>query len=304
MVTGEMIVAVASGKGGTGKTSVAVSLALALAPDLRVQLVDADVEAPNAHILLRPRLGPPESVSIPVPSIDAGRCTHCGKCAEICAYGAITVIADSALIFPELCHGCGGCSLLCPEEAITEEPRSIGAVELGTAGKISFVRGRLNPGEVLSPPIIRAAKQAIQADRELVLIDCPPGTACPAVESVKGADYCLLVTEPTPFGLNDLELAVEMCVKLDVPTGVVINRADVGDDRVERFCADRGLPVLERLPFDRRLATSYARGSAPAADPVWRKRFARLGNQVLLQSAPGAGRLPSSGRRAGMGAPT
>lgn len=282
-----VIISVASGKGGTGKTTLAVNLALALSAFHDVRLIDADVEEPNAHIFLRPDLEGSRTVELPVPEVDKDRCRFCGRCAEVCAYGAVTVIADSVLVFPELCHGCGGCTLLCPEKAVTERPRAIGVVEWGRAGEVAFVHGRLNPGEALVPPVTRAVKEFIRPGG-VTIIDAPPGTACPAVAAVSGSDYCVLVTEPTPFGLNDLALAVEMVRKLGLPAGVVINRFDLGDRRVEDYCARQRLPVLGRIPFDRKLAEAYARGRTAVDDlPGWRDRFSALGREILERASNG-----------------
>lgn len=276
-----MILSIASGKGGTGKTTVATNLALTLARSARVQLVDADVEEPNAHIFLKPSLTDIEEVTVPVPEIDENRCTRCGRCARVCAFNAIAVLKDQVLVFPELCRGCGGCSLLCPEKAVVERPRKIGLVEAGVSSGMEFVHGKLNPGEAFAPPVTRAAKKRIRPDG-IVIVDAPPGTSCPAVEAVRGSDFCLLVTEPTPFGLNDLALAVEMLEKLSIPAAVIINRSDIGDEKVERYCEENGLPVIGRIPFDRKVAEAYARGlTAVLTFPEWLKIYASLGDHVL-----------------------
>ncbi len=276
-----MIVSVASGKGGTGKTTVAVNLALAIGRREKVLLIDADVEEPNVHVFLEPTVDQKEPVSLPVPEVDKGRCTFCGRCAEVCAYGAITVIKGAVIVFEDLCHGCGGCALLCPEKAITERPRPIGVVERGRADGLAVVQGRLNPGEALSPPVTRAAKRDAGAPGRITIIDAPPGTACPAVEAVRGSDLCLLVTEPTPFGLHDLFLATEMARKLGLKVAALVNRADLGDDRVDRFCEREGLPVVDRFPNDLKLAAAYARGQpAVAVFPGWRRRFERLADRL------------------------
>ena len=247
-----MIVSVASGKGGTGKTTVAVSLALSIGAG--VQLLDCDAEEPNAHIFLRPVIGDSRPVSIPVPVIDEKKCTYCGRCREVCAYHAIAVVRQpdgtggSVLIFPNLCHGCGSCAFFCPEKATTETPRRIGIVETGIAGPIRFGHGRLDIGEAMAPPVIRGIKRGIEAGRTII-IDAPPGTSCPVVEAVRGSDYCVLVTEPTPFGLNDLVLAVGVLRKLAIPFGVVINRAGLGDEETDAYCRKERVPVLMRIPF-------------------------------------------------------
>jgi len=252
-----MIISIASGKGGTGKTTIAVSLALSI--DKEVQFLDCDVEEPNAHIFLKPEIKASQKVSIPVPEIDEAKCDFCGKCAEVCVYNAIAVLKDRVLIFPNLCHGCGGCVLLCPQKAIKEVNREIGILEIGNSGNLQFIHGRLNIGEAISPPLIRAVKKQIHPDK-MVIIDAPPGTSCPVIESVKGSDFCILVSEPTPFGLNDLILAVEVLRKLNIPFGVIINRADIGDDGLERYCKNEHIPVLMRIPFDKKIAFLYSKG--------------------------------------------
>jgi MinD superfamily P-loop ATPase len=258
-----MIISVASGKGGTGKTTVAVNLALSLN---NVQFLDCDVEEPNAHLFLKPDIKDRKIATIPVPNIDESKCNYCGKCRDICAYNAIAVISPddvikngSILMFPHLCHACGGCSLLCPHSAIREVDKEIGVIEIGNCGGIQFVHGRLNIGEIMSPPLIKQVKEYINPIRN-VIIDAPPGTSCPVIASVKGSDFCILVTEPTPFGLNDLILAVEVLRKLGIPFGVVINRSDIGDDKVDLFCQENKIPILMRIPFDREIALLYSKG--------------------------------------------
>ena len=271
-----MIVSVASGKGGTGKTLVATSLALSLSDNYKVQLLDCDVEEPNANILLHLAVNQSQPVYIPIPRVDETKCTYCGKCAEVCAYNAIVVLKGKVLVFPELCHGCGACSYLCPESAITEEGREVGVVERGGSGNLELVQGRLAIGEAMAPPVIREVRKYIDP-ANIVIIDVSPGTSCPVVEAVKGSDFCLLVTEPTPFGLNDLSLAVEVVRKLGIPCGVVINRVGVGSEEVEQYCHREGIPVLLRIPLDRNIATLYSRG-VPLIEgmPRWREEFLRL----------------------------
>jgi MinD superfamily P-loop ATPase len=253
-----MIISVASGKGGTGKTTVAVNLALSL-PKGTVQLIDCDVEEPNSHLFLSPSIHQVTSMGIPVPRINESKCTYCGKCAKVCEYHAIAVILKNVLVFDELCHGCGACSYLCPEKAIFEVEREIGIVQEGNADGVSFVNGVSNVGEPMASPLIRKAKEKIERDK-IVILDAPPGTACPVIETVKGSDLCILVTEPTPFGLNDLELAVGMLEKLGIPTGVVINKADIGDRKVWDYCRSKEIPVLMEIPMDREIAESYSKG--------------------------------------------
>ncbi len=230
-----MIISVASGKGGTGKTLVATSLALSLKDVYNVQLLDCDVEEPNDHVFMNPDIKRRETVSIPVPEVDKRRCTYCGKCAQVCAFNAIAVVNEKILLFPELCHGCGSCSYLCPENAITEVPKPVGVIETGNANGVEFVQGMLDVGQAMAPPIIRKVKEYIDRNK-VAIIDSSPGTSCPVVEAIEGSDFCILVTEPTPFGLNDLMLAVEVVRKLNIPFGIVLNRADVGDGKTETYC--------------------------------------------------------------------
>jgi MinD superfamily P-loop ATPase len=279
-----MIISVASGKGGTGKTLVATSLALSLIDNYKVQLLDCDVEEPNANILMHLALNQSQPVYIPVPKVDETKCTYCGKCAQICAYNAIAVVKDKVLVFPELCHGCGACSYLCPESAITEEGREVGIVERGNTGNLELIQGRLAIGEAMAPPVIREVKKHIEP-ANIVIIDIPPGTSCPVVEAVKGSDFCLLVTEPTPFGLNDLSLAVEVVRKLGISCGVVINRVGIGDEEVEQYCHREGIPVLLRVPLDRKIATLYSKG-IPLVEgmPQWREEFLKLFQDIKSRS--------------------
>lgn len=253
-----MIISIASGKGGTGKTTIAVNLALSL-PEGTVQLVDCDVEEPNSHLFLSPSIHQVTSVGISVPRIDESKCTYCGKCAQVCEYHAIAVILKNVLVFDELCHGCGACSYLCPEKAIFEVEREIGIIQEGSANGISFINGILNIGEPMASPVIRKAKERIQKNK-IAILDAPPGTACPVIETVKGSDFCMLVTEPTPFGLNDLELAVGMLEKLGIPKGVVINKADIGDRGIWDYCKSKNIPILMEIPMDRGIAESYSKG--------------------------------------------
>jgi len=278
-----MVIAIASGKGGTGKTTVAVNLAAALARPVR--LLDCDVEEPNCHVFLGADIQTSESVGIPNPVVDEEACTGCGECAKICQYSAIVLPKDKPLVFPELCHGCGGCMLVCPEGAITEKDREVGVVETGRAGPIAFVQGRMNLGEPMAPPIVRAVKRHVRPEA-INLLDCPPGTACPMITAVRGADIVLLVTEPTPFGLHDLQLAVETVRLLEMPFGVVVNRVGVGDDRVHRYCAEEDVPVLMEIHDDRRVAEAYSRGElAIDAAPGLREEFVRLFETVSQRLA-------------------
>jgi MinD superfamily P-loop ATPase len=254
-----MIISVASGKGGTGKTLVATSLALSLNDRDKVQFLDCDVEEPNAHIFFKPVIERAEPVCIQAPEVNDKKCTCCGECAEVCAYHAIAVLPKQVLVFPHLCHGCGACSFLCPEEAISEQGREIGVVEAGHSNGVEFVQGKLTVGEAMPTPIIRKVKEQIDHDA-IVIIDVSPGTSCPVVQSINDSDFCLLVTEPTPFGLNDLILAVETARELRIPCGVVINRAGVGDSKVQEYCAEENIPVLLSIPLDTSIARLYSKG--------------------------------------------
>ena len=252
-----MIISIASGKGGTGKTIIATSLALSL--NRPVQYIDCDVEEPNGHIFLKPEIENRLTVGLPVPDVDLQACTHCGQCGEICQYSAILPIKDNVLLFPQLCHGCGGCSLVCPQNAISETDREVGYIEMGCAGDIAFVDGHLRVGETMSPPLIRAVKNLLDRSTTAI-IDAPPGTSCPVIEAVKGSDVTLLITEPTPFGLNDLKLAVEMIRALAIPFGVIINRSDIGDSSVTEYCTGEDIPILMEIGDDRRVAEAYSKG--------------------------------------------
>jgi MinD superfamily P-loop ATPase len=263
-----MIVAVASGKGGTGKTTVAASLAWVW--DRPVAAVDLDVEEPNLHLFLKPDIAGRETAAMEVPVADESKCTHCRACADLCQFKAITVLGSVLLTFPEMCHGCGGCLAACPEKALSPGSRELGEVSWGTAdGRIGFFMGRLRVGEAMSPPLMRAvtAKIAQSADAAAadIIIDAPPGTSCPAVNAVLPSDLILLVTEPTPFGFHDFRLAHEAFRPLQKPMAAVINRAGLGERSVYDYCRSADIPILAEIPFDRRIAEAYSHGRIVAA---------------------------------------
>ena len=255
-----MIIAIASGKGGTGKTTVATNLAFAASQAGRsVHLLDCDVEEPNCHIFIKPRIERSETVTLPVPEVDEEKCDGCGDCSAICQYSAIVCLKDRVITFPGLCHGCGGCWLVCPQQAISRGSREIGILECGSGSGFAVTQGRLRVGEAMCVPLIRKIKASI-SNSSLAIIDAPPGTSCPMIMAVKDSDFVCLVTEPTPFGLNDLELAVETVRTMKIPMGVVVNRADIGDERVLEYCRKQGIPVLAEIPDDRRVAEDYSNG--------------------------------------------
>lgn len=306
-----MRIAVASGKGGTGKTTVSTSLALSLVGENRAErsdlprsnprllFMDCDVEAPNAHLFLNPDFQVRIETGPSVPEVDEDACTYCGRCAEVCEFNAIAVVEEQVLTFPHLCHGCGSCTLNCPEDAISEVPRVMGVLEAGpTPDGLYFTRGIMNVGEAMAVPIIRELKkwdmglgrEETQGGMEsiyweTVIVDVPPGTTCPVVEAVKGADFALLVTEPTPFGLHDLSLMVEVVSAMRIPAGVVLNRNGTGYNGIERFCKDADIPVMLRIPLDRRIAEGLARRKPltaiyPEYRDLMRKMYGSMVNMV------------------------
>lgn len=269
-----MIISIASGKGGTGKTTVATNLALSI--DSPVRFLDCDVEEPNAHLFIQPRIKTSEKVNTPVPEVDESKCDLCGKCGEICQFKAIVVIGKTVLCFHELCHSCGGCMEVCPQDAIREVDRELGIIEQAQRNGLEFVHGRLRVGEAMAPPLIRKVRDFEHPDG-LTIIDAPPGTSCPVIAAMKGADFILLVTEPTPFGLHDLKLAVGAVRILGIACGLVINRADIGDNSVREYAGQEGIPILMEIPFDRQIAEAYSKGEILVESaPEWKDRFRAL----------------------------
>jgi len=282
-----MKVAVASGKGGTGKTTIATNLAhLAAGEGRSVAYLDCGVEEPNGHIFLKPEVDRQQPIFKLVPEIDDQACTHCGQCATSCRFGAIASLPERTIVFDDLCHGCGGCTLACPVGAIREVQRPIGELRSGHSGDVLFCEGRLDVGEAMSPPAVSAVKRAAPA-AELSVFDAPPGTSCPVVETLRGSDVVLLVTEPTPFGLHDLRLAVEMVRAMRLPCAVVVNRADAGNGEVRAYCAREGLPIWCEIPDDRTVAETYSRGQLVCdVAPVFRDRIAELLHCLDLEGRP------------------
>ncbi|KON29611.1 (4Fe-4S)-binding protein [miscellaneous Crenarchaeota group-1 archaeon SG8-32-1] len=272
-----MIIAIASGKGGTGKTTVAVNMALSLE---NVQLLDCDVEEPNSYILLQPTINEINQVCTQTPMISEELCDYCGKCSKFCAYNALFVASKTIMVFPELCHSCGGCKIVCPKNAITDKERPIGIIKKGKAKDVEIVYGELNVGEAMAIPLIKAVKNQIKSDKT-VIIDAPPGTACSLVVSVHKTDYCILVTEPTPFGLHDLKISVQVLKDLNVPMGVVINRAGFGDRKVYQYCEKENIPLLMEIPFDKKIAKLYSRGVPFVTEmPEWKKNFQNIWEKI------------------------
>jgi len=272
-----MKIAIASGKGGTGKTTIATNLAVSLARAGRqVQYLDCDVEEPNGHIFLKPVIEVTEDVTVGVPDVDTARCTGCGRCGQLCQYSAIVCIQKRVMTFEQLCHSCGGCMAICPEAAITEKPRKIGVAQYGAADGVAFGHGKLDIGVIQSPALIRHVKRGAAAEA-VVILDAPPGTSCPVIEVVKDANFVLLVTESTPFGLNDLKLAVDMIRELGLPFAVAINRCDIGDDGVVQYCRKEGIDIALEIPNERPIAEAYSRGVMMVdAMPQYAERFQRL----------------------------
>jgi MinD superfamily P-loop ATPase len=281
-----MKIAIASGKGGTGKTTIATNLACSIARTGRtVQYLDCDVEEPNGHIFLKPDIKETKSVSIGVPEVDAEKCNGCGKCGRLCQYSAIICLKGAAMTFEQLCHSCGGCMLVCPTGAIREKEKEIGFVDIGSANGVGFGQGRLKIGDIHTPSLIKRVKSN-SLDDGIVIIDAPPGTSCPVIEAVKGADFILLVTEPTPFGLNDLKLAVDMVKELKIPFAVVVNRSEPDEAMVHRYCRDENIDIIFEVPDDRRIAEAYSVGGMIIdVLPEYKKNFAGLYESISRKFA-------------------
>ena len=268
-----MIIAIASGKGGTGKTSLAVNMALSIG---RCQLLDCDVEEPNAYLFLQPKQNGTQPVYTTIPKIELELCDYCGECAKFCKYNALFTLKDQILVFPELCHSCGGCIIVCPKKAISEEKHKIGTLNFGSTDNLNLVYGELEVGKPMAVPIIKAVKKQIDPSMNVIL-DSPPGTSCPFVETVRDSDFCILVTEPTPFGLHDLKIAIEVLKKIGVPFGVVVNRAGIGDKKLYQYCKDQKIHVLLEIPYQRKIAELYSKGIPFSMEmPEWKTKFQAL----------------------------
>jgi MinD superfamily P-loop ATPase len=272
-----MIVSVASGKGGTGKTSVAVNLALSVG---NVQLLDCDVEEPNAYLLLHPEINKKEPVYTLIPKVDKKLCNSCGECARLCQFNAIFVASEKLLVFPELCHSCGGCSLVCPKKAISWKKYRVGTLKFGATDGVALVYGELEVSKPLAVPVIKSVKEYTE-EGKTVILDSPPGTSCPFVETVTGSNFCLLVTEPTPFGLHDLKIAVEVLRKIAIPFGVVVNRAGIGDRKLYDYCKEENIHILLEIPYERRIAELYSKGLPFSLElPEWEEKFQMLYKKI------------------------
>ena len=270
-----MIISVASGKGGTGKTLVAVNMAISIE---NVQLLDCDVEEPNAHLFLHPKITHEEVIYTLIPILNEDSCDYCGKCANFCQYNAIFITSGKTLIFPELCHGCGGCIFICPKKAIIEGKKKIGTLKHGYVNNLELIYGELEVGEPMATPLIREVKKRIDKNRNVIL-DAPPGTSCPVIETIKGSDFCILVTEPTPFGMHDLKIIVQVLEEMRAPFGVIINRIGIGNRKVYEYCKEKNIPILLEIPYQRRIAELYSKGIPFSIKMVeWKEKF-----QVLFK---------------------
>ena len=274
-----MIISVASGKGGTGKTTIATNLAYSLGSKARI--LDCDVEEPNSHLFLSPEIFESNPAHMLVPEVDEQKCDFCKKCAEICRFNGITFIGNTVLTFPQLCHSCGGCFEVCPQNAISESKRELGMIEEGLSNDLDFISGRLRVGEAMSPPLIKKVRDHVQPGK-INIIDAPPGTSCPVISAMKWVDFVLMVTEPTPFGLHDLKLAVETVKILSIPCGIIINRAGMGNDEVNKYAQKENIPVLMEIPFDRKIAEGYAKSELLIETmPEYKEKFQTLLERIL-----------------------
>ena len=257
-----MKIAIASGKGGTGKSTVSTNLAYLLSKKFdNVALLDCDVEEPNSHIFLKPKFDYSEKVFVQIPAVDKEKCVSCGKCVEVCQFNSLALIKGKVLVFNDLCHGCGSCKINCPSGAISEKGREVGVVESGKAFNLNFVHGKSRIGESMCPPLIKGVKKyALTKDFNIEILDCPPGTSCPVITAVDGVDFVVLVTEPTPFGFNDLKLAVDVMKKLQIPFGIVINRSSENDFIIEDWAKDENIKILAKIPDSRKVAEVYSKG--------------------------------------------
>jgi MinD superfamily P-loop ATPase len=272
-----MIISVASGKGGTGKTLVAVNMALSVG---NIKLLDCDVEEPNVYLLLHPEIYKKEPVYTSIPKIDRKLCNTCGGCARFCQFNAIFVASEKILVFPEICHSCGGCALICPKKAITWEKHKIGTLNFGITDGLSIVYGELEVSKPLAVPVIKAVKNQIEKT-ENVILDSPPGTSCPFIETVRGSDFCLLVTEPTPFGLHDLKITVEVLRKIQIPFGVIVNRAGIGDRKLYDYCKEENIRIMLEIPYQRRIAELYSKGVPFSLEmSEWEENFKTLYHEI------------------------
>ncbi|MBN2512688.1 MAG: ATP-binding protein [Sedimentisphaerales bacterium] len=277
-----MKITIASGKGGTGKTTIATNLAVSLhQAGRKVQYLDCDAEEPNGHIFLKPAMESTYEVTVGVPEVNMDKCTGCGKCARLCQYSAIICLKDKPLVFEQLCHSCGGCMAICPQGAITEKQRKIGTAQFGRCNGVYFGQGLLDIGAIQTPALIKYVKKHIKEDA-VNIIDAPPGTSCPVIETIKNSDFVLLVTEPTPFGLNDLQLAVGMVRELKLPFAVAVNRSDIGDEAVVRYCQQEHIDVVIQIPNNRKIAESYSRGEMIVESiPEYKQKFLKLYDDIV-----------------------
>jgi MinD superfamily P-loop ATPase len=278
-----MRIAVASGKGGTGKTMVATSLATCLAQDFSLQFLDCDVEAPNAHLFLKPEIKHTFPAIIQRPQIIKTICTHCGRCVDVCEYNALAIIGQNILVFPQLCHGCGSCARQCPERAIIEKPGTIGTLSIGkTSDGFTFGMGELTIGEPMPTPIIRQLKVHMLNTPQITILDTPPGASCSVVATIHDADFVLLVTEPTPFGLHDLKQMLGILAKTETPHGVIINRDGIGNTQVTTYLAERCIPVLMRIPYRVEIASGLAAGQLMTEIlPDYEPQFIQLYQSII-----------------------